>query len=609
MSEDICENADSFHITNAAYNTDENIYMIEVTDLNSGPHIALEENQTPISPSADAKQVKIGAWKNLPDTPKRFSHAASVLGREGFSSGKFYYEVQVKGKTKWDIGVVKESINRKGDITLSPTYGYWTVGLKDGTYGALARPSVPLSLKGKLQSVGVFVDYGAGLVSFYDTDCWNQIYSFTNVSFTENIYPFFSPDNNDDVCIEHILEATQTVKKQKIMPENEESFNTSRPANKAETISMNEVPKGSQQRTEHGKITDSSAGHYRRYKLAVVLVCVLLLAVTVTLGITILSTKDLQLRYKNLAEEKDQLQLKYTNMTAETSQLDERSAILIHHESQLETNFKAVTAERDQLQKRLRSIGRSTRDLQLSYKSLAEEKNQLQLQYNITTAEKVQLETKFSAERDELQRRLCEREPHDMKTIKQHAVDVILDHDTAHPRLILSADGKQVRHGDTRQRLPDTPKRFNKTIMVLGREGFSAGKFYYEVRVKGKTGWSVGVANESIVRKGPITLRPTEGYWTLWLRNDSYEARSDPPVPLSLNGTLQRVGVFVDYDAGLVSFYDADCWDHIYSYTNVSFTEKIYPFFIPNLNDGGKNSVPLIISPVHVCRNDTMSSY
>ncbi|XP_063043672.1 E3 ubiquitin-protein ligase TRIM39-like [Engraulis encrasicolus] len=193
------------------------------------------------------------------------------------------------------------------------------------------------------------------------------------------------------------------------------------------------------------------------------------------------------------------------------------------------------------------------------------------------------------------------QQSHDMKSIKQHAVDVTLDPDTAQPYLILSADGKQVKHGDTRQNLTDTPKRFNHAACVLGREGFSSGKFYYEVQVKGKTTWDVGVAKESVNRKGDIYLRPEYGFWTIVLRDGTYWATAGPAVPLTLKGKLQTVGVFVDYDAGLVSFYDADCWNHIYSFTHVTFTEKIYPYFSPSHNEKGTNSAPLIISPVDVC--------
>ncbi|XP_017327994.1 E3 ubiquitin-protein ligase TRIM39 [Ictalurus punctatus] len=187
----------------------------------------------------------------------------------------------------------------------------------------------------------------------------------------------------------------------------------------------------------------------------------------------------------------------------------------------------------------------------------------------------------------------------DLKRIQQYAVDVTLDPDTAHPKLILSADGKQVTHGDTRQDLPDTPQRFNYCVMVLGNQSFSSGRFYYEVQVRGKTDWTLGVMRENINRKGNITLTPQNGFWTVWLRNENqYKALAGPPVPLTLREKVEKVGVFVDYEEGLVSFYDVKSNSHIYSFTGQSFTEKLYPFFSPYLNEGGKNSAPLIISPV-----------
>ncbi|XP_016364904.1 E3 ubiquitin-protein ligase TRIM39-like [Sinocyclocheilus rhinocerous] len=188
----------------------------------------------------------------------------------------------------------------------------------------------------------------------------------------------------------------------------------------------------------------------------------------------------------------------------------------------------------------------------------------------------------------------------ELKWMQQYAVDVTLDADTAHPDLILSDDGKHVRHGDIEQKLPDKPESFDKCVCVLGKEEFSSGKFYFEVQVKGKTKWDLGVARESINRKGKITASPSNGYWIVRLRNgNEYKALSSPLVSLSLRVKPQQVGVFVDYEEGLVSFYDVESSSHIYSFTGQSFTEKLYPYFSPCKNDGGKNSSPLILTPVN----------
>ncbi|XP_034391285.1 E3 ubiquitin-protein ligase TRIM39-like [Cyclopterus lumpus] len=187
----------------------------------------------------------------------------------------------------------------------------------------------------------------------------------------------------------------------------------------------------------------------------------------------------------------------------------------------------------------------------------------------------------------------------ELKRIQQSAVDLTLDPDSAHPRLILSDDGKQVKDGDVKKNLPDNPQRFDSCVIGLAKQSFSSGRFYYEVQVEGKTEWTLGVMRESINRKGSITPTPQKGVWMICLNENEYSACADPSVRLSLKSQPQKVGVLVDYEEGLVSFYDVDAAALIYSFTGCCFTEKLFPFFSPGLNDGGTNSAPLIISPVN----------
>ncbi|XP_078244696.1 zinc finger protein RFP [Pogona vitticeps] len=159
--------------------------------------------------------------------------------------------------------------------------------------------------------------------------------------------------------------------------------------------------------------------------------------------------------------------------------------------------------------------------------------------------------------------------------------NVTLDPDTAFPRLILSADCKSVRWGKKYQDLPKNPERFHLCPFVLGREGFSAGRHFWEVLVGSEEEWAVGVAKKSVKRKGPLNISSEEGIWAVGKSEGKYKAYYPPRyTPLSLKGDLKRIRVCLDYDGACVSFDDADTGATFCKFSEASFSgEILHPFF------------------------------
>ncbi|KAF4021912.1 hypothetical protein G4228_012902 [Cervus hanglu yarkandensis] len=179
--------------------------------------------------------------------------------------------------------------------------------------------------------------------------------------------------------------------------------------------------------------------------------------------------------------------------------------------------------------------------------------------------------------------------------ICSRSVTVTLDPDTAHPKLILSEDRKCVKLGDIRQPVPDNPERFDFVVSVLGSEYFIAGCHYWEVSVADKTKWALGVCSESVSRKGKVTASPANGHWLLRQnQGNEYEALTSPQTSFRLKEPPRCVGIFLDYEAGVISFYNVTNQSHIFTFTH-SFSGPLRPFFEPCLHDGGKNTAPLII--------------
>ncbi|XP_067829776.1 zinc-binding protein A33-like [Heptranchias perlo] len=178
---------------------------------------------------------------------------------------------------------------------------------------------------------------------------------------------------------------------------------------------------------------------------------------------------------------------------------------------------------------------------------------------------------------------------------------VTLDPCTAHPYLLLSEELTSVSHTMKRQRqLFNCPERFDPCLCVLGCEGFTSGKHYWEVTVGKKTEWDVGLARESINRKGVSDLNPDNGFWLVALRvGNQYRAATKTWKHLDLREKPRKIRVCLDYEGGKVSFYNSDNMSHIFTFTD-RFHEKLYPYFSPGHNDGGKNAEPLKICSLKV---------
>ncbi|XP_069505095.1 E3 ubiquitin-protein ligase TRIM15-like [Ambystoma mexicanum] len=200
-----------------------------------------------------------------------------------------------------------------------------------------------------------------------------------------------------------------------------------------------------------------------------------------------------------------------------------------------------------------------------------------------------------------------------IQLMKNHKVKVTLDPDTAHQSLTLSEGGRRAsgaaqamntsfrnkfasahvmntspyNEGVFAPRVTQNTKRFTASHCVLGREGYSSGRHYWELQLLQNQGVSLGIAGESAMKQ----------VWVLWavkyggqqLPNPLYDRNYcfQPQVNLGVNlqyVSFKNLGVYLDYDGGQLSVYDTDTMQPLYTFKGAAFTQKVYPYFM--LEDG-----------------------
>uniref|UniRef100_F6YIP9 Uncharacterized protein n=1 Tax=Ornithorhynchus anatinus TaxID=9258 RepID=F6YIP9_ORNAN len=185
--------------------------------------------------------------------------------------------------------------------------------------------------------------------------------------------------------------------------------------------------------------------------------------------------------------------------------------------------------------------------------------------------------------------------------LSRYEVAVTMDPSTASPWIIVSEDLKSVRFVEHQRDLEGMEGRFTNCASVLGAERFSEGRHYWEVEVQPGAEWEVALCKESMSRERTTQVGKGDIFSLLAVDDEvTYSVCTAFPW-IQHQGHLQarRVGVFLDYEAGVVSFYNVTDACLIFSFPPTHFSEPLRPLFSPSLRPGGTYSAPLTIVPVN----------
>uniref|UniRef100_A0A672L728 Myosin-11-like n=1 Tax=Sinocyclocheilus grahami TaxID=75366 RepID=A0A672L728_SINGR len=163
----------------------------QVAKLEEWPKLDANTAHRRLVISQDEKEARTSLLPQpVPDTTERYDTAIAALGKDGYDSGKHYWEIGVNGKNCYVVGAARASAQRKGILTYGPSAGYWVI-LKNRASKLFAMADRKVQLNSDaLSIIGVQLDFKNNKVTFYDVERKLEIFSFTGNVLQGKIHPY-----------------------------------------------------------------------------------------------------------------------------------------------------------------------------------------------------------------------------------------------------------------------------------------------------------------------------------------------------------------------------------------------------------------------------------
>ncbi|OBS58089.1 hypothetical protein A6R68_10806 [Neotoma lepida] len=176
--------------------------------------------------------------------------------------------------------------------------------------------------------------------------------------------------------------------------------------------------------------------------------------------------------------------------------------------------------------------------------------------------------------------------------------DVVPDPSSAYPYLLLY-ESRQRRYlsPPPEGTAPYSKDRFVAYPCAVGQKSFSSGRHYWEVgmNLTGDALWALGVCRDNVSRKDRVIKSPENGFWVVQLSKGKKHLNLLPDsTQVTLIEPPTHMGIFLDFQAGEVSFYSVNDGTHLHSFSQAAFPGPLLPFFCL----GAPKSGQMVISTV-----------